>query len=317
MKKILLLLILVISFSMGVEVSAIDTSISIGLIDTGVSNHNELIDMSKILEGKNYAFDNDDTTDLIGHGTAIASIILGTVDGNIVPSVEKVNIVPLVYYSKYQSGVIVNGGVDAITDAIYDAIDVYGCKVINISSGTSYDDEDLRTAIEYAEEMNVIVVSSVGNANLTNESLVYYPASYETVIGVGSADGDNVAAFSQRGESVYVLADGTNLLVAGIKNAEVYKNVSGSSYSAAYVTALAASLLQENPNMTAEEFRTVLKYSSTDICDIGYDTSSGYGIINKEYAFEVIENIDEIMLFSVETEPLLVSLYNFPPKRVK
>ena len=51
--------------------------IKIALIDSGIRESDPRIDKDKILEGKNYVFEGAGTNDLLGHGTAIASIVLG------------------------------------------------------------------------------------------------------------------------------------------------------------------------------------------------------------------------------------------------
>ena len=67
----------------------------------------------------------------------MASLIIGTADGEIVsPCKEESFIVPLVYYTKLASGAVLNGGIEAICNAVYDAVDMYGCRIVNISSGS-------------------------------------------------------------------------------------------------------------------------------------------------------------------------------------
>ncbi len=282
--------VLIAMMMVGGGVSAETLPTAIAIIDTGISNRNGLLEDAKIAEGISYVFPDGDTQDLMGHGTAIASLILGSVDGVIPAGAEDVVLVPLVYYSKYQTGVKLNGGVSAIVQGIYDAIDLYHCQVINLSSGITYDNPDLQAAIDYAESQGVIVVAAVGNNNLTNPNLVFYPAAYDTVVGVGAAQGETVAPFSQQA-GVFVVAEGVDLQVAGIKNASQYETVSGSSYAAAYVSALAADLLQLYPQMTPADFRQILAQSALDIGVEGYDTDSGYGLLDVQQAFWVAETI--------------------------
>ena len=78
---------------------------------------------------------------------------------------------PLVYYTKLASGAVLNGGIESICNAIYDAVDVFGCQIINISSGITAEDERLEKAVDYAEEQGVLVVSACGNSG----DAVYYP----------------------------------------------------------------------------------------------------------------------------------------------
>jgi len=277
-----------------------DTSVHIGsgvriaLIDTGISC--KYIDGSNILAGKNYVFPDWDTDDLVGHGTAIAGIILGSEKLGIKGVAPGAEIVPLVFYSRYISGVPKNGGIEAICSAIYDAVDVYNYRIINISSGITADDDKLREAIAYAEEKNVLVVSAVGNSNRSSPKSVYYPAAYETVIGVGAADENNEAAyFSQRNYSVKLLAPGTNIYTVPINNSSKPVKVNGSSYATAFVVGAAALLLEENPELTAAQIRELLYQSATDLGLEGYDTETGWGMVDISKALSELSFTSELL----------------------
>jgi minor extracellular protease Epr len=247
----------------------------VALIDTGV-RPDRLPEGARVEPGRNYVFDDRDTTDLVGHGTKIASIIL-----SIAPDVT---LVPLVYYSQYPSSVPANGGIEAICRAIYDAIDVFGCRIVNVSSGVLVDDPALREAVRYAEEKGVIVISAVGNDRVTAPERVFYPAGYETVIGVGAIDKDlGIARFSQVNSSVTVVAPGADLEVLSIRGGSVTEKVSGTSYAAAHVAAHAALLAAAYPDMTPAEFRHVLRISSRDLGTVGYDETFGWGYVGTSW----------------------------------
>lgn len=208
--------------------------------------------------------------DKIGHGTAIAAIIQKYAPDAL--------IVPLMYYTTYVSGVPRNGGVTAICKAIYDAIDNYKCKVINISSGIYSKNDELKTAIDYAESKGVIVISAVGNDNKKAADRVFYPAAYDTVIGVGAIDNEKVIAdFSQRNKSVTAVMYGVDIKVPSIKNGEKYTTVSGTSYAAASLCGMAAGIVQEYPDITPAQFRYLIKRSSQDLGEPGYDIIYGHG----------------------------------------
>lgn len=268
-------------------------SVSVALIDTGVET--KYIDENRVLSGENYV--SEKNGDEVGHGTRIASLILGAAydDECITDLAPNASVVPLVYYTKYSSGVPMNGGVEAICSGIYDAVDKYGCRVIIISSGITYSDADLEAAVRYAEEHNVIVISAAGNEG---NNVLYYPASVPTVIGVGSVDKNLVVSeFSQRNEGVMVAAIGEDLYAASIKNGIGFEEISGTSYACAYVGALAARLLGLYPDMTPGQFRWLIQNTATDLGDLGYDAQTGFGLINAKQAVSSYEEI-------CQTEPL-------------
>ena len=276
--------------------AAYAASVKIGVIDTGVKVKEGIFDSEKILGGKNYVLGNNNTDDEVGHGTRVASLMIGMVDGNIVSPCSESLVVPLVYYTKLASGAVLNGGIESICNAIYDAVDVYDCQIINISSGIPADDGRLGKAVEYAEEQGVLVVSACGNSG----DAVYYPAAYDTVIGVGSHnDAFEPSDFSCQGSGLDMLMYGEDLKVVSIKNAADYERISGTSYSTALITAHAAAALEEYPHLTPSQIRYLMKVSCDDICDAGYDEKSGYGVFNPGRFYENLRlfNHGEIICF--------------------
>ena len=264
------------------------SGVRIGLIDTGISC--KYLEESNIVNGKNYVFPERTENDLMGHGTAVAGIILGSEALKLEGVAAEAEIVPLVFYSRHTSGVPANGGINAICQAIYDAVNIYNCQIINISSGITADNSKLRKAIAYAEKKNVLVVSSVGNTNRSSPEDIYYPAAYETVVGVGAANDEKmVAEFSQRNASVKLLAQGTDIPTVPIDNSSELLEVTGSSYAAAFVTGCAALLLEANPKLSAPQLRDILYSSADDLGAEGYDIETGWGMLDITKALSVAE----------------------------
>lgn len=76
----------------------VEEPVRIAIIDTGISSR--AISNKNILEGRNYVRPNKSTEDQIGHGTAVAGIIVGSKVGGIEGLCPTAELVPLVYYSK-------------------------------------------------------------------------------------------------------------------------------------------------------------------------------------------------------------------------
>ncbi len=285
MKRMIFVLLAVLCFMPFASAGAEDTGqVTIAVIDTGIAEKNSLLDYAHILSGISYVDGISSCRDRLGHGTAIAGILQEYAPG--------ASLLPMMYYTKYASGVPQSGGIKAICRAIYDAVDSYRCKIINISSGIYTEDEELKAAIEYAESKNVIVVSAVGNDNKVEGGRVYYPAAYPTVIGVGAVDADeNIADFSQRNSSVMAVMPGVDVEVVSIKNSEDYTEVSGTSYAAAAVCGIAAEAAGRYPKITPEELRTLIKLSCRDLGTPGYDVSYGYGILDKDLLLKNLERL--------------------------
>ena len=159
-----------------------DKKIRVAVIDTGFSE--KAIPSGNIAGGKNYLDGDMGTDDTYGHGTAVASIILENA-----PDTELVALVS----SVYEHGRLKQVDADTFAGIIIDAVDVYGCDVINVSSGFAVDTEALRQAVEYVEKKGVVIVASAGNDYVENPDVKYYPAAYDGVIAVGSINESRTA----------------------------------------------------------------------------------------------------------------------------
>ena len=219
-----------------------DKKIRVAVVDTGFSDKS--IPDGSIAGGKNYIVESMGTDDTYGHGTAVASIILENV-----PDAELVALVS----SVYDHGKLTQVDADTFARIIMDAVDVYECDVINVSAGFAADVETVRQAVDYAKEKGVVIVAAAGNDYQDNPDAKYYPAAYESVIAVGSMNENktSISDFSQRGEWVDIYECGENITVKTLSGNE--RIVSGTSYSAAIVTAKVCKILEENSNAGVDE----------------------------------------------------------------
>ena len=227
-----------------------NTKIKIAIIDTGFSTKS--ISEQYILEGKNYLDPQASTQDTYGHGTAVASIILDMT--------SDVLLIPLVN-SAYEDGKLIQVDNETFAQMIKDAVDEYDCDIINISAGLVLDKNCIKEACDYAYQNNVLIVDSAGNDYLINKEVKYYPASYDTVLSVGSLDSKGeISEFSQRGDWVDLYVPGEDIPIKTLSgNTRIS---SGTSFSTAKVSAQAARLLSQNQNINLEQLISKLKKST-------------------------------------------------------
>lgn len=245
----------------------------IAMLDTGIST--TAIPGSSLLPGYNYVTDSADTEDRINHGTATASILAGCESAGIQGLAPDALLIPLVVTDKVD-GAVTGVAPDMLAKAIRDAVDVYGADIINVSLGIQKDAAAVRQAAEYAESRGVLVISAVGNDG--KDGKPYYPAAYDTVLGVGSHDKDgNISTFSQQNGTADLLAPGEDIWMAS-RNGSTY-GAKGTSFAAAHVSAAAALLLAKDPALTPQQLRQALFAAATDIAEPGWDTRSGWGIL--------------------------------------
>lgn len=248
--------------------------IKVGVIDSGCYLHPDL--KNNVLQGKNYTSDDEtDTDDNMGHGTYVSGIIAAECnDAYMTGIAHQAKIVPLKCFDTNVETTTL-----MISNAIYDAIDIYDCDVINLSLGIpeSLITKTLELSVKYAIQNGCIVVAAVGNKG---NSKVYYPANYENVIGVGSVGGNNTLSwFSQRNDTVDVVAPGEAIESVSIDG---YLMDSGTSFSAPHISAIAAIAKCINKNITPQEFEIILRETSflDDNIDESIKLYYGYGLID-------------------------------------
>src|ERR1035437_638267 len=175
-----------------------------------------------------------------------------------------------------------NGQEDDAAAAILYAVQMK-CKVINMSWGDDSFSMVLRDVIRYAYSQNVVLVGSSGNST---SNLTHYPSGYPEVICVGaSTEDDNLAGFSNYGSTLDLVAPGTNIVSLGLNN--TYITESGTSASAPFVSATAALILSLK-SFTNEEVKQIIKSTSDDVLDPGWDLKSGAGRLNMYRALSVL-----------------------------
>ncbi len=241
------------------------TGVRIAILDTGVRESHEVFQAAGsgtasgtiFIEGIDYTGTPlGGTRDYIGHGTFIASILAAQPENSlgitgIAPGAE---LVPMKCFDKEDASVSV------LTQAIYDAADIYECDIIHMSWGTESEDDGLLEAVEYAYEKGCILVASAGN---DGNSAEFYPAAWPQVISVGAADRDfKRTGFSQQNSQTLILAPGSGIAGAGHTSDRASCTLTGTSYAAAYVTGAAALALQAVPSLTPEAFVQVLRNSA-------------------------------------------------------
>ena len=249
--------------------------VRIGFVDSGVSPHPDFGD--RLLSGYNFTPEAEkypekakDTRDQYGHGTKVAGLAAGGGESGYIGAAPGAEIVPL----KCTDGKTVK--ISSICRAIYSGIDDYHCDVLNLSLGVKTEYQTLKEAVEYAEEQGVVLVSAAGNGG---SSVYYYPAKYDSVIGVGSVDRDrSLYARSNHNNSVFLTAPGVD--VRSTSNRGDYASGTGTSFSVPQVSAAAAVMLSIDETLTPEKIMTILSETAQDQGSVGYDEYYGYGILN-------------------------------------
>lgn len=230
------------------------------------------------LGGDYLGWDNDPFDDH-GHGTYIAGIA-GAETNNITGIAGAAPNIKILNLRAFDPGGY--GEEDDVAAAILYASQS-GAKIINMSFGDNSFSLVLRDVVKYAYSQNIVMVASSGNSG---SSSPHYPSGYSEVICVGnSTDQDFVAPSSNWGSTIDLVAPGSSVLTTSKNNG--YALISGTSASAPYVSA-AASLILSLGNYSNEEVKQILKSTTDDIGDPGWDLRSGSGRLNMKNALTVL-----------------------------
>ena len=261
--------------------------VRVAVIDSGVNSMHEDFAGTSFDSGYNVLNGSHDVTDENGHGSIVCGVLAETKDNGIgfAGLTPDVTIVPIKCFGKSEQT-----DISYIVSAIYAAVDDYGCDVINLSLGTTENSSAIRQAVEYAANKGVIVICAAGNDGKTTYN---YPAAYDCVVGVGSIDkGGAVSSFSQKNDSVYVVAPGSNIYGPSYASKTGYAKGSGTSFSSPHVAAAAVILKQHAPQATYLDFETLLRKSAVDGGAAGYDTSYGWGSLDMARFVAAMEAYD-------------------------
>ena len=221
------------------------------------------------------------------HGSAMAGIAAANTNNN--QLVAGICQKSKIYSSK------LGDDIEANYYAIMDAIDS-GSIALNNSYGHIPPDDyrtPIRQAMAYAYKMNRVVACSKGN---DGSGGLHYPSDYgQGIISVGAhgTDGE-YATFANYGNGIDVTAPGESFpVITSVSTSSWTPFVYGTSLSTAHVTGLAALLYSYDSTMCNDDIENILKVTAKDISDFpadyGYDDRTGWGRINADSAFDILQ----------------------------
>jgi len=274
--------------------------VTVALIDSGVAPVDGLDEPGQVVNGPDLSFESqsDETRylDTFGHGTHMAGIIAGDGEGftGVAPDARLLSVKVAT-----ADGATDVSQVIAALDWVVQHRNDEGMKVrvVNLSFGTestqSYLLDPLAHAAEVAWRKGIVVVVSAGNNGNQTDRLTN-PAMDPFVLAVGASDDlgterrddDVVTDFSNRGSfdrTPDLVAPGRSiqsLRVPGSYIDESYPTGrvattdgseprffrgSGTSQSAAFVSGVAALLLQQRPELTPDQVKDILTATADNI----------------------------------------------------
>jgi thermitase len=291
------------------------SQVVVAVIDCGVDyNHEDLavnmvsgydyvdIDVAQyqsngyiLAPGEDYTTPDNNPMDFNGHGTHCAGIIAAANN-----SVGVCGVAPGVKIMPVRAGFSIRNTVeefgkleyDDIANAIRYAAD-HGADIINMSFGSSDDNQLIRDAVQYAASMGVVLVAAAGNDNVTSLS---YPAANNYVISVAAVSQNNRKSYySNYGAWVDIAAPGGDQFVdnqiwstvprtgGALTSPSGYRAMQGTSMAAPYISGVAALILSRNTSRSAAQVEQIIKRSTENPST---DSYIGFGKINVQKAVQ-------------------------------
>jgi thermitase len=235
-------------------------AVVIAVVDTGVDA--SAPDLSGgVLPGRDVSASGAPTTDAVGHGTAVASVLAARTNNGIgiAGACGRCSILPIRI-----TGADGLAPVDAIAAGIAAAADA-GARIVNVSFAAPSSSPALAAAVAHAQALGALVVAAAGNDGRTGAA---YPAALPGVVSVEAADqSGRPYSFSNRGSSVALAAPGCAIVA---ERDTTYASECGTSIAAPLVAGAAGLLASAVPGATAAQLAAALEQGAARVGDTAY-----------------------------------------------
>ena len=261
------------------------TKVTVAVVDSGIDTKHP--DLEPVLaEYKNFV-KGESGRDFAGHGTHVAGIVAAAMNNGVgVSGICAARILGLK---------VLPDRVEWDAAAYYRALGycIGRAQVVNLSLGDEAFDPGERDVVLDLLEANVVVVAAMGN-EFEEGNPVEYPAALEGVCAVGATDhADRRGGFSNTGKHIALTAPGVSILSTtptysyahGLSD---YDSFDGTSMATPHVSAAAALLLAEDPQLTPAAVIKTLQRSADRVPGQKKrpDREFGWGRLNIEAAIK-------------------------------
>lgn len=265
------------------------------IIDSGIDKfYDKFVSASyalRFVEGK-YCVEETETIDLIGHGTAVASIVIGTN-----PNVDIISI-------KICDNMldIDETGLIAVLQYVYDNINV---DIINISAGITYieDLQSLENLCNMLRTKGVTIVSA-----FDNDGAISYPAAFDSVLGV-----DTVTEYEDINELISIENSIVDILVPNRYYRAIWLKqrtiIKGTSFACAYITGIIAKEIETKRFLQKYDIKKRIATHSRVIANEN-DFEYPLFTIEKAIVFPINKETHSILRFSQSLPFEVVAVYD-------
>jgi subtilisin family serine protease len=175
----------------------------------------------------------------------------------------------------------------------------HGAQIVNMSFAGPKDPL-VERGIAASVTRGIVLVAASGNAGPKSPPL--YPAANPNVIAVSATDAqDRLFPASNRGSHIAVSAPGVEIFLPAPDGK--YQMTSGTSFSAAYISGLAALLMERNPQLRPDDVRAVLMKTARDLGAPGRDDLFGAGEADAFGAVTAVVNATAVPVATAPDQP--------------
>lgn len=237
--------------------------------------------------GYNFAYENSNVRDDLGHGTNITGTI-GASTNNVIgyAGIDQSSQLMICKNISYENSGEYSWWAESIIYAVNN-----GAMIINMSEGGYDYSETLESAVRYATDAGCLIVASMMN---NDNGEPHYPASFTEVFAIGATDTDDGrcreftwGGGSNWGKNIAVVAPGNKIYGLDYKDNYNYDNYySGTSQATAYVSGIAAVLLAQDMSRSNKDLRSIITSTAVDLTgdhredSPGWDEYYGYGRVD-------------------------------------
>ncbi len=252
------------------ESSSCGSGIRLGLVDTPIDLYHPALRGRRI---ETRSFVPEEIAAGQDHGTSVAALLIGKSSGVAAGLLPESSLFVAEIFRQSDGE-----RVDTTTWLILRALDWLvseNVPVINLSFGGP-PNALLAFAVSRTLSRNVSLVAAAGHSDPLGEPS--FPAAQVGVIAVTALDA-KLLPFRQAATGSYIslAAPGVDIWVPGDDGTGKY--VSGTSFSAPFVTAAFATLQKANPRWTAIQTRQDLEQNAKDLGNPGWDPVFGWGLV--------------------------------------
>ncbi len=235
------------------------------------------------VHGWNFAYQDDEVRDDLGHGTNVSSILGATANNGL-------GYAGLDWSCRIMTLKVLNSSNFGFfiwwAAALQYAAD-NGARVVNMSLGGVDISAVLETAVRYAHGRGCFIAAAMGNAGAAVP--VFIPAAYSAeVVAVGATGArDTRSSFSSYGDHIDVVAPGELIYgLSHLSDTDYDRAFFGTSMATPMVAGLAALLLAKDPSLGPDEIRDIIRATADDQVGApledtpGFDVYHGFGRIN-------------------------------------